>query len=74
MDVWYSDPPYRDDPCAEVSGNLDEADALNPGVTIVAEHSSRTALEDRYGRLEKTDSRQYGDTAVSTYRLTKDPE
>lgn len=74
FDVVFIDPPYRDEPFAEVIGNLDEADALNPGVTIFAEHSSRTELEDRYGRLEKTDSRRYGDTAVSTYRLTKAPE
>ena len=74
FDVVFIDPPYRDEPFAEVIGNLDETDALNPGVTIFAEHSSRTELEDRYGRLEKTDSRRYGDTAVSTYRLTKDPE
>ncbi len=73
FDLVFIDPPYRDDPFAEVIGNLDEMDALNPGVTIFAEHSSRTELEDRYGRLERTDSRRYGDTAVSTYRLMNAP-
>ncbi len=68
-DIVFIDPPYADDPFAEVMGNLDEADVLNPGATIFAEHSSRTDLEDKYGRLERTDSRRYGDTAVTTYRM-----
>lgn len=74
FDIVFIDPPYEENPFAEVIGNLDEGDALNPEVTIFAEHSTRTELEDRYGRLEKTDSRRYGDTAVSTYRLTGAPE
>jgi 16S rRNA (guanine(966)-N(2))-methyltransferase RsmD len=69
FDIVFIDPPYADNPFAEVIGNLDEAEILNPGVTIFAEHSSRTELEDRYGRLERTDNRRYGDTAISTYRL-----
>ena len=69
-DIVFIDPPYADDPFAEVIRNLDEADVLNPDAVIFAEHSSRTELEQRYGRLEQTDSRTYGDTAVSTYRLT----
>ena len=69
FDIVFIDPPYSDNPFAEVIGNLDKADILNPGATIFAEHSSRTELEDRYGRLQQTDSRRYGDTAVSTYRL-----
>ncbi len=73
FDVVFIDPPYRDDPFAEVIGNLDEAGVLNPEVTIFAEHSSRTELEERYGRLERTDNRRYGDTAVSTYRYAKAP-
>lgn len=71
FDVVFIDPPYDDNPFAEVIGNLDRADALNPGATVFAEHSTRTELEDRYGRLERTDRRRYGDTAVSTYRLAE---
>jgi 16S rRNA (guanine966-N2)-methyltransferase len=71
FDIVFIDPPYADNPFAEVIGNLDEAEILNPGATIFAEHSSRTELEDRYGRLERSDSRRYGDTAISTYRLKK---
>ena len=74
FDVVFIDPPYEDDPFAEVIGNLDEGGSLNPGVTIFAEHSARTELEDRYGRLVRTDRRRYGDTAVSTYRLTEVPD
>jgi len=69
FDIVFIDPPYADDPFAEVMRNLDEADVLNLKATIFAEHSIKTELEDRYGRLEKTDSRRYGDTAISTYRL-----
>jgi 16S rRNA (guanine966-N2)-methyltransferase len=69
FDIVFIDPPYADNPFAEVIGNLDEAKILNPEATIFAEHSSRTELEDRYGHLERTDSRRYGDTAISTYRL-----
>jgi len=69
FDIVFIDPPYANNPFAEVIGNLDGAEILNPGATIFAEHLSRTELEDRYGRLERTDSRRYGDTAISTYRL-----
>ncbi|MDA1257004.1 MAG: 16S rRNA (guanine(966)-N(2))-methyltransferase RsmD [Chloroflexi bacterium] len=71
FDVVFIDPPYEDVPFAEVIGNLDNADALNPDATIFAEHSVRTELEDRYGRLERTDQRRYGDSAVSTYRISE---
>ena len=66
-DIVFIDPPYADDPFAKVMSNLDESLVLNPGALIFAEHSRRTDLEDRYGSLKRTDSRTYGDTAVSTY-------
>ncbi|HIK99314.1 MAG TPA: 16S rRNA (guanine(966)-N(2))-methyltransferase RsmD [Dehalococcoidia bacterium] len=74
FDIVFIDPPYANNPFAEVIGNLDGSEILNPGATIFAEHSSRTALEDRYGRLERTDSRRYGDTEISTYRLVNNEE
>jgi|TARA_B100000959_G_scaffold287091_1_gene369271 16S rRNA (guanine966-N2)-methyltransferase len=69
FDIVFIDPPYAYDPFSEVIGNLDETDVLNPGATIFAEHSTSTELEDMYGRLKRTDSRRYGDTAISTYHL-----
>jgi 16S rRNA (guanine966-N2)-methyltransferase len=74
FDIVFMDPPYANNPFAEVLGNLDGSQILNPGATIFAEHSSRTELEDRYGRLERTDTRRYGDTAISTYRLVNNEE
>ena len=74
FDIVFIDPPYADNPFAEVIGNLDGSKILNTGATIFAEHSSRTELEDRYGRLERTDNRRYGDTAISTYRLLNNEE
>ena len=74
FDIVFIDPPYANNPFAEVIGNLDGAEILNPGATIFAEHSSRTELEDQYGRLERTDNRRYGDTAISTYRLLNNEE
>jgi 16S rRNA (guanine966-N2)-methyltransferase len=74
FDIVFIDPPYANNPFAEVIGNLDGAEILNPGATIFAEHSSRTELEDQYGRLERTDNRRYGDTAISTYRLVNNEE
>ncbi len=74
FDIVFIDPPYADNPFAEVIGNLDGSEILNPNATIFAEHSSRTELEDRYGRLERTDNRRYGDTAISTYRLVNKEE
>ncbi len=74
FDIVFIDPPYANNPFAEVIGNLDGAKILNPGATIFAEHSSRTELEDQYGRLERTDNRRYGDTAISTYRLVNNEE
>jgi 16S rRNA (guanine(966)-N(2))-methyltransferase RsmD len=74
FDIVFMDPPYANNPVAEVIGNLDGSQILNPGATIFAEHSSRTELEDRYGRLQRTDTRRYGDTAISTYRLVNNEE
>jgi len=71
LDVVYLDPPWEAD--REYAATLDflgsaRASAmLAPNALIVAEHASRTALPDRYGRLSRSRNLIQGDAALSFY-------
>ena len=67
-DVVFIDPPYADDPFAEVLGRLGgDEKLLSDGATVFAEHGRRTELGERYGRLIRRSVKKYGDTSVSVF-------
>ena len=63
------DPPYDADPWVEVMDLLLESRLLSKGTKVVAEHSSRRELDEKFENLVCQKHRRYGDTAVSIFML-----
>ncbi len=74
VDLIFLDPPY--DAAAEYAATLDflgsrGRDLLAPDAVVVAEHSSRARLAERYGVLEQTRLVKQGDAALSFFRVAE---
>jgi 16S rRNA (guanine966-N2)-methyltransferase len=73
VDLVYLDPPY--DAKDEYSGTLHFLGSvrgramLGPDAIVVAEHSSKVKLDQRYGSLEQTRFLKQGDAALSFFSL-----
>jgi 16S rRNA (guanine966-N2)-methyltransferase len=71
IDIVYLDPPYEAE--AEYAGTLNflgsarGREILAPDVLVVAEHSSKSKLAERYGALEHTRLLKQGDAALSFF-------
>lgn len=68
FDVVFADPPYADNPFAELAAKLDENGLLSDEGTVMLEHFSKTELPDALAGLQIKTRRRYGDAAVSVYR------
>jgi 16S rRNA (guanine966-N2)-methyltransferase len=66
FDLVFADPPYDFDEWLALLEAIEPK--LAPDGEVAIEHSARVALPERVGSLERSDSRRYGDTAVSFYR------
>jgi 16S rRNA (guanine(966)-N(2))-methyltransferase RsmD len=73
VDLVYLDPPYEAE--EEYSGTLNFFGSvrgraiLAPHALVVAEHSSKAKLAERYGGLERTRQLKQGDAALSFFSL-----
>lgn len=71
--IVFLDPPYdRENEYGMALALLGE----NPPELVIAQHSVRLALADRYGKLERTRTLKQGDNALSFYKIrnsTGDP-
>ena len=78
LDLIYLDPPW--DAEAEYAATLNWLGGtrgrliLAQDALVVAEHSSKRALADRYGELVQTRTLKQGDAALSFYALAIEPE
>jgi 16S rRNA (guanine(966)-N(2))-methyltransferase RsmD len=76
VDIVFLDPPWEAE--AEYAATLDflgsvrAAAVLAPHALVIAEHSSRNKLPDRYGRLLQTRTLVQGDAALSFYGVEVD--
>ena len=61
----FLDPPYHEGHTESVLEILSSSRLIDEGTTIVAEFSSREDIPRRFGRLQETERRVYGDTALS---------
>ncbi len=68
FDVILLDPPYERGLAGEALKEIAKESVLADGGVVVAEHSIRDRLEENYGGLVLSDTRRYGDTALSFYR------
>jgi 16S rRNA (guanine(966)-N(2))-methyltransferase RsmD len=73
FDLVFLDPPYRIKLAQELIEQLDQLDLLNPHATIVVEHDTEDVYQDRIGRLQWIRRAEYGDTAVTIYRMEANP-
>ena len=74
LDLVYLDPPWEAeaeyDKTLHLLGSAGGHAMLAPGALIVAEHSSKSPLADRYGELVQTRTLKQGDAALSFYAVT----
>ncbi|HEY6200479.1 MAG TPA: 16S rRNA (guanine(966)-N(2))-methyltransferase RsmD [Candidatus Binatia bacterium] len=68
FDLILLDPPYERGLAGEALKEIAKEGVLAEDGVVVAEHSVRDRLEEKYGALVLTDRRRYGDTALSFYR------
>lgn len=69
FDFVFLDPPYAEsEQYDRVLRSLGSAILLSEGSTVVAEHSSKLTLPERFGHLEQSRVLVRGDAALSFYR------
>ncbi|MGH7823773.1 MAG: 16S rRNA (guanine(966)-N(2))-methyltransferase RsmD [Candidatus Binatia bacterium] len=68
FDIIFLDPPYGRrllEPSLKI---IAEGALLRPSGVVIAEHSARERVEEKYGVLALKDQRRYGGTLLSFYR------
>jgi 16S rRNA (guanine966-N2)-methyltransferase len=61
----FLDPPYHEGHTQSTLEALAASPLIDPGTTVVAEFSSKEDIPRSFGRLQETERRIYGDTALS---------
>lgn len=73
VDLVFLDPPWEAaaeyDATMEFLGGARGSAVLAGGAVVIAEHSSRSSLAERYGRLAQTRRLTQGDAALSFYAV-----
>ena len=73
LDLVYIDPPWEAEAeyakTLELLGSVRGRLMLAPGALVVAEHSSKSRLAERYGELAQTRTLKQGDAALSFYAV-----
>ena len=68
FDFIFLDPPYEQHWVGSTLKAIAEGDLLRSAGIVVAEHSVREKLQERYGSLVAYDQRKYGSTLLSFFR------
>lgn len=69
FDLVFLDPPYKMTAIEELIGSLRELDLLAPAAVIVVEHDAANRFAEQIGDATRTRLVEYGETAVSVYRM-----
>ncbi len=67
-DFIFLDPPYADTTLGATLAGIAGSKLVAHNSIVLASHSSRSALEDRYDGLSRIKEKKYGDTCISIYR------
>lgn len=67
VDLILTDPPYDEGLGPVLLQAVDAAGALAPGGWMIVEHGREATCDDRYGALEREDTRRYGKTVIEVY-------
>lgn len=68
FDLVFADPPYAMVPFSDLFERLHRRGLMAQNAIAFLEHSARTLLPDELPGARRTDTRKYGDAAVSVYR------
>ncbi|HJV66324.1 MAG TPA: 16S rRNA (guanine(966)-N(2))-methyltransferase RsmD [Geomonas sp.] len=66
----FLDPPYAEGHTEKVLEALASSPLVDEGTTVVAEFSAKEEIPRRFGRLQESERRIYGDTAISFLTIT----
>lgn len=69
FDLILLDPPYNKNFIQETLKILTKNDIMNNDGIIIAEHSANDSLPESIGRLKSVDTRKYGDTMITIYKV-----
>lgn len=69
FDLILLDPPYNKNFIQEALKIMSRNDIMKNESVIVAEHSASDILPENCGRLKAVDSRKYGDTMITIYKV-----
>jgi 16S rRNA (guanine(966)-N(2))-methyltransferase RsmD len=73
FDLIFLDPPYDKELVGETLKAIAAEGLLAESGVVVAEHSVREKVQERYGALVLADRRRYGDTQLSFFGYSKEP-
>lgn len=68
FDIVFADPPYKSQVHAGVLSLLDRYKNVRQGGLIIVEHMKGYALADKIGCIERTSTREYGQTGLTFYK------
>jgi 16S rRNA (guanine(966)-N(2))-methyltransferase RsmD len=68
FDLIFLDPPYGEELVPPTLRIIAQHKLLRANGMVVAEHAARDIVAQNYGSLMLTDSRRYGDTALSFFK------
>jgi 16S rRNA (guanine966-N2)-methyltransferase len=66
--IVFLDPPYADTSISTLLASLSKSSLISEESIIMASHSSRSLLENRYDTLSKIKEKRYGDTCISIFQ------
>lgn len=69
FDLIFLDPPYNKNFIQEALNLLSSNDIMKDNSIVIAEHSASDGLPEGCGRLKAVDSRKYGDTMITIYKV-----
>ncbi|MBN3037817.1 MAG: 16S rRNA (guanine(966)-N(2))-methyltransferase RsmD [Candidatus Omnitrophica bacterium] len=68
FDIAFLDPPYGEDNLKNCLIKISRCDILNARCLVVAEHSTRDVIPQRFSNLTLLSSKEYGDSTLSFYQ------
>ncbi len=72
FDLIFIDPPFTEKMAHEVMEALSQSVAFGPQTLITIESQRKERIEDRYGDLQRYDSREFGDKILSFFSKKED--
>jgi 16S rRNA (guanine966-N2)-methyltransferase len=72
FDIVFADPPYHLDSTTGLLPAVSRSVMLALHTIVILEHSTKDSIPDRIGRLGRLRQYRYGDTSLSTFRVTEE--